>query len=92
MIADTERHAVDHVEQRLSRQFPAIDPAVVRQVVREMYHRFDAHPTREFVPILVEEAARDRLTVMPGQPRARPSARSAAAHRRQRPGSRPSGP
>ncbi len=46
-----------------------------------MYHRFDAHPTREFVPILVEEAARDRLTVMPGQPRARPSARSAAAHR-----------
>jgi len=79
MIADTERHAVDHVAQRLSRQFPGIDPAVVRQVVREMHHRFDAHPTREFVPILVEEAARDRLTVMPGQPRS--PVRSAAAPR-----------
>ncbi|HEY5116734.1 MAG TPA: hypothetical protein VIJ00_14520 [Nakamurella sp.] len=43
-----------------------------------MYQRFDAHPTREFVPILVEEAARDRLTVMPGHPRARPRATSAA--------------
>jgi len=81
MIADPERHAVEHVAQRLSRQFPAVDPAVVRQVVRDMHHRFDAHPTREFVPILVEEAARDRLTVMPGNPRARPPAHAAAAHR-----------
>jgi hypothetical protein len=81
MIADAERHAIEHVAQRLSRQFPAVDPAVVRQVVHDMYHRFDAHPTREFVPILVEEAARDRLTVMPGHPRARPQAHSAAAQR-----------
>jgi len=79
MIADTERHAIEHVAQRLSRHFPAVDPAVVRQVVRDMYHRFDAHPTREFVPILAEEAARDRLTVLPGHPRARPQAHSAAA-------------
>jgi len=78
MIADTERHAIEHVAQRLSRHFPAIDPSVVRRVVRDMYQRFDAHPTREFVPILVEEAARDRLTVMPGHPRARPRATSAA--------------
>lgn len=75
MIADTERHAIEHVAQRLSRHFPAVDPAVVRRVVRDMYHRFDAHPTREFVPILVEEAARDRLTVMPGHPQAQPAAR-----------------
>jgi hypothetical protein len=78
MIADTERHAIEHVAQRLSRHFPAVDPAVVRQVVQDIYHRFDAHPTREFVPILVEEAARDRLTVMPGHSRARPPAHSAA--------------
>ena len=78
MIADPERHTIEHVAQRLSRHFPAVDPAVVRRVVREMYDRFDAHPTREFVPILVEEAARDRLTVMPGQPRARPRAQAAA--------------
>jgi hypothetical protein len=80
MIADAERHAIEHVAQRLSRQFPAVDPVVVRQVVRETYHRFDAHPTREFVPILAEEAARDRL-VLPDHPRARPQAHSAAAQR-----------
>ncbi|HYN73088.1 MAG TPA: hypothetical protein VES60_11350 [Nakamurella sp.] len=50
-------------------------------MVRDTYHRFDAHPTREFVPILAEEAARDRLTVLPGHPRARPQAHSAAAQR-----------
>ena len=78
MIADPERQTIEHVAQRLSRHFPAVDPDDVRRVVRDTYHRFDDHPTREFVPILVEEAARDRLTVMPGQPRARPRAHSAA--------------
>jgi len=78
MIADPERHTIEHVAQRLSRHFPAVDPADVRRVVRDVYHRFDDHPTREFVPILVEEAARDRLTVMPGRPRARPQAHSTA--------------
>jgi len=39
--------------------------AVVARVVRETHHRFDAHPTREFVPILVEDAASDTLRVMP---------------------------
>jgi hypothetical protein len=78
MIADPERQTIEHVAQRLSRHFPAVDPVDVRRVVRDTYHRFDDHPTREFVPILVEEAARDRLTVMPGRPRARPQAHSAA--------------
>jgi len=78
MIADPERQTIEHVAQRLSRHFPAVDPDDVRRVVRDTYHRFDDHPTREFVPILVEEAARDRLTVMPGRPRVRPQAHSTA--------------
>ena len=42
-----------------------LDPAVVHRVVQDTYRRFDGHPTREFVPILVEDSARDRLRVTP---------------------------
>jgi hypothetical protein len=30
-----------------------LDTALVQQVVRDTRRRFDGHPTREFVPILV---------------------------------------
>jgi hypothetical protein len=52
------------VAQTLSLRFPHIAPAVVSRVVRETHARYGAHPTREFVPILVEDAARDRLRVI----------------------------
>ena len=35
------------------------------RVVWDTYRHFDAHPTRDVVPILVQDAARDRLRVMP---------------------------
>ena len=65
MTSEVERSAIDHLAQRLCTQFPTVDAAVVARVVRETHHRFDAHPTREFVPILVEDAASDTLRVMP---------------------------
>ena len=42
-----------------------LDPAVVQRVVQDTHRRFAGHPTREFVPILVEDSARDRLRVTP---------------------------
>ena len=60
-----ERAAIAHVVQRLSAQFIMLDPALVQRVVQETHARFDGHPTREFVPILVEDSARDRLRVTP---------------------------
>ena len=42
-----------------------LDPAVVQRVVQDTHARFAGHPTREFVPILVEDSARDRLRVTP---------------------------
>ena len=60
-----ERVAIAHVVQRLSAQFSMLDPAVVHRVVQEAHARFVGHPTREFVPILVEDSARDRLRVTP---------------------------
>jgi hypothetical protein len=37
----------------------------VARVVWDTCRHFDAHPTRDVVPILVQDAARDRLRVMP---------------------------
>ena len=42
-----------------------LDPAAVQRVVQDTHARFAGHPTREFVPILVEDSARDRLRVTP---------------------------
>ena len=65
MTSDPERAAIDHVAQRLSSRFTNLDTALVARVVWDTYRHFDAHPTRDVVPILVQDAARDRLRVMP---------------------------
>jgi hypothetical protein len=75
-----ERTAIAHVVQRLSAQFSMLDSAVVQRVVRDTHARFAGHPTREFVPILVEDSARDRLRVTP----VRRSRTGAAADTRRR--------
>jgi len=62
MTSDAERTAIDRLTQRLSARFPLLEAAVV---VRRAHHRFDDHPTRDVVPILVEDTARDALRVMP---------------------------
>jgi hypothetical protein len=64
MRSDAERRAILHVAQCLSLRFPNIAPTVVTRVVRETYDSYVAHPTQEFVPILVEDAAADRLRVI----------------------------
>lgn len=65
MPADPERDAIDLVAQRLSRQFANLDTDLVARVVWDTYRHFDAHPTRDVVPVLVQDVARDRLLVMP---------------------------
>jgi len=61
VTSDAERVAIERVQQRLSAQFPDVPAAVVGQVVNESYEWFVDHPTRDFVPVLVAEWARDRL-------------------------------
>jgi hypothetical protein len=63
MPTDPERLAISDVAQCLSRQFSALDTDLVARVVWDTYRHFDAHPTRDVVPILVQDAARDRLRV-----------------------------
>ena len=64
MTSASEHAAIDHVAQRLSAQFCSLDVGLVARVVWDTHRHFDNHPTRDFVPILVEDAARDRLRVM----------------------------
>ena len=65
MPTEPERSAIDHLAQRLSRQFANLDTDLVNRVVWDTYRHFDVHLTRDVVPILVQDAARDRLRVMP---------------------------
>ena len=50
---------------RLSHRFTDLDTRLVARVVWETYRHFDDHPSREVVPILVQDAAQDRMRVMP---------------------------
>ena len=56
-----EKQAVEHVYQRLTARFPGVDPATVRLAVEEALSSLDG-PVRNYVPVLVERAARERLT------------------------------
>ena len=50
MTSDPERAAIDHVAQRLSRQFTNLDITLVARVVWDSYLDFDTHPTRTSCP------------------------------------------
>lgn len=56
---------MERVTQRLCVKFPSMDADLVTWVVREAQNHFATHPNRDFVPILVEEVAKDVLSVMP---------------------------
>lgn len=69
MTHEAESPVVLALVQRLSRRFPAVDRAVISDEVRRIYQRFDQHPRRDFVPILVEHAATDLLRAQTGNGR-----------------------
>ena len=89
-----ERKAIVQVTARLQARFPDVDPAVVEAAVRTSHSKITG-PIREFVPLLVERAARDRLALarrtgtrrqVPGESRAvLGNARPAVADRRTEP-------
>jgi len=65
MSSASERAAIDRVATRLSHRFADLDAHLVARVVWQTYRHFDDHPSRGVVPILVQDAAQDRLRVMP---------------------------
>jgi hypothetical protein len=57
-----ERKALAEVQVRLQKRFPDLHPDVVAAAVSSAHSELDG-PLRDFVPVLVERAARDRLAL-----------------------------
>src|SRR6476661_1814785 len=79
-----EALALEHVRELLASRFPTIDPTTVTSVVVEVHASLKG-PVREYVPLLVERASRDRLRALVSGPSARGAssdARSAASETR----------
>ena len=55
------------MRDRLQRKFSHVHAGEVERAVTQAHREFDGHPIRDFVPILVERAATDRLTRVPTQ-------------------------
>jgi hypothetical protein len=78
---DTEHHrlALAWVEGRLRQRFPEVHPTVVEAAVR-ISHAELTGPSQNFSPLLVEDAARNRLSyALPeGPPQPAPTSLSQA--------------
>ena len=61
MKTNDESLAVDEVVHRLSARFSAFDVEDIADLVHECHASFGGSPIRNFVPLLVEHTARDRL-------------------------------
>jgi hypothetical protein len=57
-----ERAAIGHLKARLAQQFPELSPEQIDRAVAGHYDTFDDSPIRDFVPVLVERAARQQLS------------------------------
>lgn len=61
MNAEEEARAVDEVVDRLAARFPDVSRDHVAVIVGEEHVELEGNPIRDFVPVLVEHEARDRL-------------------------------
>jgi hypothetical protein len=63
MITMDEHQALEHVKSRLAARFPEVPAEAVRLTVTDVHARFDGR-VRNYVPILVEREAKDRLAAL----------------------------
>jgi hypothetical protein len=60
----SDHRSIDDTIHRLSARFAHLPVETVAEVVNGAYARFDGSPIRDYVPLLVERAAREQLTEM----------------------------
>jgi hypothetical protein len=63
MDSQLEAHEISQVEARLANRFPVLDADVIAAAVR-LAHSELTGSIRDFVPLLVERTARDRLAAI----------------------------
>ena len=61
MTTESEERALEAVRHRLESKYPATDPSVVQLAVDVSYETLRAARIREFIPVLVEREASDKL-------------------------------
>ena len=61
MSGTDEGRAIEGVVSRLAARFPTLARDHIAAVVREEQHRLDGGSVHDFVPVLAEHAARERL-------------------------------
>ncbi len=61
METPSEEAAVEKVVDRLAARFPSVDPEHVEEIVDAEVHELDGARVRDYVPVLVEHQAMDRL-------------------------------
>lgn len=61
MSIDSEERALEAVRHRLESKYPATDPSVVQLAVDVSYETLRSARIREFIPVLVEREASDKL-------------------------------
>jgi hypothetical protein len=62
MGVSEELRALGEVVDRLAARFPAMSREQIEEVVQQEHSMLDAGRVRAFIPVLVEHAARDRLS------------------------------
>ncbi|WP_425325217.1 three-helix bundle dimerization domain-containing protein [Pedococcus bigeumensis] len=76
MTGVDEALALEHVREGLASRFPTLDPTTVQSVVVEVHESLNG-PVRDYVPLLVERASRDRLRAMASAVSTRAATRNA---------------
>jgi hypothetical protein len=59
--AENEDVAVEHVVERLTDKFPDVPASIVEETVTGIHHSFDDAHVRDFVPVIVEHEAKEKL-------------------------------
>jgi hypothetical protein len=59
---DEELRAVGQVVDRLARRFPDISRSSIEEAVRQEHQALESGLVRDYVPVLVEHAAKARLS------------------------------
>lgn len=60
----SEQRSVEEVIDRLGTKFPDVDRATIQSIVAEEHDAFDGRPVRDFVPVLVEKRAKQRVKAL----------------------------
>jgi hypothetical protein len=67
MQPTTEAEALSEMAIRLHERFPTAPTSTIEKVVRDYHSEFDGDPIRDFIPVLVERQAVERLRQIPLQ-------------------------